>query len=120
MNKQAIIDKLEARKTRSAWDKGVILYAVEALEYIEVDEVTSIDDVLNGAQDARQYSEGGCALIYDTDIAERLCAPSELKRKRGGELAPNSRESWLDVQTRALRQAFDIVKRIIYTNAVKG
>ena len=31
-------------------------------------------------------------MIYDSDIAERLCTPSELKRKRGDELPPNSRE----------------------------
>lgn len=31
-------------------------------------------------------------MIYDSDIAERLCTLSELKRKRGDELPPNSRE----------------------------
>lgn len=44
-------------------------------------------------------------LIYDGDIAERLCTPSEYKRKRGGDFQPNSRETWLDVQARALYQA---------------
>ena len=60
---------------------------------------------MNGAMDWEDYSYGGCSLIYDGDIAERLCTPSELKKKDGGRLAPNSQESWLDVQTIALRQA---------------
>ena len=53
----------------------------------------------------QKYSYGGCSLIYDSQIAERLCTPSEFKKKDGGRLAPNSKESWLDVQTRALYQA---------------
>ena len=61
--------------------------------------------MLNGAQDWEQYSWGGSALIYDGDIAERLCCPSELKKTRNGERRPNSREEWLDVQARALYQA---------------
>nr|DAP26633.1 MAG TPA: hypothetical protein [Bacteriophage sp.] len=61
--------------------------------------------MLNGAQDWEQYSWGGSALIYDYDIAERLCCPSELKKTRNGERRPNSREEWLDVQARALYQA---------------
>jgi hypothetical protein len=67
--------------------------------------------MLNGAQDWDEYSYGGCSLIYNGDIAKRLCTPSELKRKRYGELNPNSRENWLDVQARAL---FRAQNRIIY------
>ena len=29
--------------------------------------------LLNGAENWNQYSYGGCALIYDTDIAVTLC-----------------------------------------------
>lgn len=61
--------------------------------------------MLNGARDWSEYSYGGCSLIYDGDIAERLCTPGELKRTRHGERRPNSREGWLDVQARALSQA---------------
>ena len=59
----------------------------------------------NGASDWDQYSWGGSSLIYNSDIAERLCCPSELKKTRNGERRPNSREEWLDTQARALRQA---------------
>ncbi|WP_290437785.1 hypothetical protein [Muribaculum intestinale] len=108
---------IENAAPRSAWDKGVQAYALELLdnydEYIryaandgeavpELSEVT----LLNGADSWSQYSWGGCSLIYNSDIAERLCSPSDLKRFKGGERNPNSREEWLDVQARALRQAF--------------
>ena len=37
--------------------------------------------------------------------------PSDLKRKKGGELPPNREENWLDVQARALVQAKRLVLR---------
>lgn len=66
--------------------------------------------LLNGASTWSEYSWGGSALIYNGDIAKRLCNPSELKRTHNGERRPNSREEWLDVQARALAQA---AKRLI-------
>lgn len=107
---------IEARKTRSAWDKGVTLYALELLDNIrDLPAADSRQEIktalLNGASDWREYSWGGCSLIYNGDIAERLCSPSELKRTRGGDRRPNSREEWLDVQARALYQAFRLICR---------
>ena len=58
-----------------------------------------------------EYSEGGCALVYDEDIAERLCTPSELKKKKGGRLQPNSRETWIEIQARALYKAASLILR---------
>lgn len=109
---------VEGRTGRSAWDRGVSIYAHELLDELE-EAVTSggfqwedigsplllKSQLLNGARDWSQYSWGGCSLIYDEDIAERLCTPSELKKTRNGERRPNSREEWLDVQARALYQA---------------
>lgn len=104
------------RRARSAWDKGVNLYALELLDNIRDlpadDSRQEIKNaLLNGARDWREYSWGGCSLIYNGDIAERLCSPSELKRCRGGEWRPNRREEWLDVQARALYQAFRLICR---------
>jgi len=91
---------------QSAWSKGVELYAAELREFLAENNLPATkENLLNGAKDWSQYSYGGSALIYDADIAERLCSPSELKKKKGGDLPPNSRESWLDVQARALSQA---------------
>lgn len=110
---------LEQRKDRSAWGRGVNGYAVDMLQqiadyckggYISADDLatwTTAEAVaLDGARNWDQYSWGGSALVYDGDIAAALCTPSELKRTRNGERRPNSREEWLDVQARALRQAF--------------
>ena len=37
--------------------------------------------------------------------SKRYCTASELRRNRGGELAPNGRETWLEVQARGMSQA---------------
>jgi broad specificity phosphatase PhoE len=79
-------------------------------------ELASVSDLkkelLNGAANWREYSYGGCALIYDADIAERLCAPSEYRRTREGKRAPSTGESWLDVQARALGQAATLIATV--------
>jgi len=101
---------------RSAWSRAVHTYAVELVEGLESSADLSNETLLrkamlNGAGDWQQYSEGGCALIYDSDIAERVCSPSELKRCKGGERQPNARETWLECQARALAQAASLVRR---------
>lgn len=99
--------------TRSAWKRGVLAYALEFIDSLEECGMSPTkENILNGAQTFKEYSEGGCALIYDSDIAERLCSSGEYKRRRGGDLPPNNRESWLDVQTRALTQAFGLIQRV--------
>ena len=102
---------LNNHKTRSAWSKGVKAFAFDLLENLEGRDITK-DNLLNGASDWSQYSYGGCAFIYDQDIAEHLSTPSELKVKKGGDLQPNSKETWLDVQARALGQACSLILRL--------
>lgn len=117
---------LEQRKDRSAWDKGVTVYALELVEQLtEAAEGGYIDPadlmaprmlrkaLLNGADDWSAYSWGGSSLIYNGDIAARLCCPSELKRTCNGERRPNSREEWLDTQARALFQAANRVYKAL-------
>lgn len=110
---------LENVKTRSPWDKGVKLYAFDLLdkyeEYCEFEGrllPLTEETLLNGASDWHSYSWGGSSVIYDFDIANRLCTPSQLSRTNCGEKAPNSRESWLDVQARALKQACDLLLKL--------
>ena len=115
--KQELLAAVSAHKAgRSAWSRGVKAYAVELVESLNDDadlcnEVMLQKELLNGASSWAQYSEGGCALVYDADIAERLCPPSALKRSKWGMLAPNSRETWLEVQARALWQAHRLIER---------
>lgn len=111
--------ELEARKDRSAWSKGVNAYALEFVETLDEraeyegrnpETVAECKEwMLNGADSWDAYSWGGSALIYNGDIAERLCTPSELKKTHNGERRPNNREEWLDTQARALHQACERV-----------
>ena len=115
--KQQLLEAVAAVKAgRSAWSRGVKAYAVELVESLDdsadlSNEVTLQKALLNGASSWAQYSDCGCSLIYDADIAERLCSPSAVKRSKWGMLPPNSRENWLDVQARALWQAHKVVEK---------
>ena len=121
--------QLATRKDRSAWNKGVTLYAMELVENLEeraAHEGRNPEPgkecrewMLNGAQSWSQYSWGGSSLIYNEDIAKRLCTPSELKKTRNGERRPNANEEWLDTQARALYQAHFLVSRLYCEEVAK-
>lgn len=107
----------------SAWGRGVKKYALDILDDLKQiadyeGEPLQLDGAnfeqfenvaLNGAENWQEFSRGGLALIYDGDIAKRLCTKTELKKTSDGEKQPNSRETWLDVQARALYQAARLV-----------
>ncbi|MER8322342.1 hypothetical protein ABS243_19390, partial [Acinetobacter baumannii] len=71
--------ELNARHDRSAWDKAVTLYALDLLDDVQEGadnmERLPLDGAelerwaLNGASCWEQYSNGGCSLCYDADIA---------------------------------------------------
>ena len=121
MNKEATLENLKAVKCRSAWSKGVKEYAYSLLDNIFLHrDYKSINDckslhkaLLNGEKNWHQFSCDGWALVYDEDIAETLCNPSELKKCKNGMLRPNKQEQWLDVQARALFQAERIIKSCV-------
>lgn len=119
-----LLRKVENVKVRSAWNNGVKEYAIELLDDAasnrECECFSNLQElkeaILNGASDWKQYSEGGCALVYDRDIAERLCSPSELKRTKNGANNPNSRENWIQCQARALFQAWQMIEKVYNEN----
>ncbi len=105
-----IASSLSARNDKSAWSKAVTAYALELVETLDnwdkqpesVGELREM--LLSGAADWNAYRWGGSSLIYNQDIAERVCTPSELKRvtnKNGLRDMANARERWLDVQAPA-------------------
>ena len=123
-NFEELKKRVEAYEAASAWGRGVKEYASDLLDHVEEgikgnwfsdENILSPNllkkELLNGAADWLEYSEGGCALVYDGDIAKRLCTPSELKQKKGGRLQPNSKETWLELQARALNQAAGLIMR---------
>lgn len=108
------LQSINALKSGSAWGRAVNEYAYELAESIEDgEEFKDIKSfakaLLNGASDWREYSEGGCSLISDYEIAKRLCTPSEFKKKKHGELPPSGGMSWIELQARALSMASRIV-----------
>ena len=127
MTLKELITAVEATKARSAWRKGVKVYAYHMLENLEFDIEHGYQDedifespnllrkaLLNGASDWKQFSYGGCSLIYNKEIAETLCSPSELKKTKNGKYRPNANETWLDVQARALAQACNLIINTAY------
>ena len=110
MNKE-LYGKIEAMKRNSAWGRGVKEQALELIDGAEVEltRENALTELLNGAESWSDYSNIGNALIYNGDIAERYCTPSELKKTSNGAKDPNSRESWLDLQARALSQSYRLI-----------
>ena len=120
-------ETINSSEARSAWARGVREYALDLVasldqyDDIDPDDLTSRKLVerylLNGAASWAQYSDGGCALIYNRDIARRLCTASELKLTRDGQRNPNANETWIDVQARALSQAARLAEDAIIAAA---
>lgn len=123
------LNRLTAKRARSAWGRGVSQYATDMLaeleEYVEyqlqngeewepLPMGAALEKILlNGADNWSHYSWSGCSLCYNEDIARTLCTPSELKRTDYGRRRPNAREEWLDTQARALYQASLLVKSAV-------
>lgn len=112
---KSVIESLPAE--RSAWRRGVRQYAMDLIEdlpdFKDLNPENCREVLLNGAVSWKVWAYCGCGLVYDCYIAERLCTPSELRKKRGGKLEPSSHESWLDVEARAVGQAAAAIKVIV-------
>lgn len=118
--------RIDKMRTGSAWEEGVRQYAHELMGNLlywtmQGRRFGSIAEAkeaaMQGAGSWRRYSRGGLSLVSDAEIAERLCAPSELKRRKGGMGNPNSNEDWADVQARALSQAWDVLRAALSEDA---
>lgn len=111
----------EHLEQRSRWCKGVFEIATIIADNIALAEeydglelpatwAETVEILLNGAKDWTQYIMGGCALIYDGDIASTLLTPSEFKRwcNSPTKYVPGHvREemTMIDLQVRAAHQA---------------
>ena len=111
--------KEKEKKARSKWSKAVLQDAQWLLKnviegYIKNGEEVEINEkiLLNGAENWKEFSWGGSALIYNGEIAEHYSTPSELKfwgfTKDGGVKRETNTagEHLLDIQARALYQAW--------------
>ena len=112
IKKSDLIDEIEATKVgRTKWDKAVKEDAIDLLTDMP-DEMPSTsaalhDLLLNGAETWEQYSQGGCALVYDGDIAAHYMTKSEFFKAEKRDFAGYD---LIGMQARALRQAYMLVK----------
>ena len=121
------VKRANLRKNASKFVKGVYDYVGDLIGSLEDDFIIEVENIdykkqiinnfknklLNGARNTHEFSFGGCSLIYDGDIAKRLCTASELKKKKYGRLQPTKSTTWLDVQARALFYAFIILGNLL-------
>ena len=106
-----IFEKIVHLNPRSAWNHGVIKYAMELMNDVDGKEITE-KNLLGGADNWKKYSYGGRALDNNVDICYRLGTLSEIKKTKEGERRPNKQETWMDVQARALYQAARLIMKI--------
>ncbi|MEE6208260.1 MAG: hypothetical protein VZR95_09430 [Alphaproteobacteria bacterium] len=119
---------IDNKKTRGAWNNGVKVYALYLLEGVIIEEDDPVytvpglkDRLLNGAKNWQHYAAGGGGFVYDYEIASTLCTPAQLKRytyKEGGLKDPNKYETWIDVEARALLQAWQLIRDTITAKEV--
>ena len=111
-------EAIKNEPARSAWRKGVKLYALDIVGYLEEGAIGyplyPFAETREGFSFWKTFSYGGNALIWNQDIAARLCTNSEYKRTKEGRNRPNAQENWLDVQARALWQASILVMDHLY------
>ena len=99
----------------SAYKRGIKKYTDELLDNLEEmaqiykrlpkDENELESLLLKGARNWEDYSYRGYSLKSNRQIAERLCTPSEFRRKDGGRIAPSRHDNWFNEQAKALNYA---------------
>lgn len=109
----------DIERKRGQWNKATAYYAYFLLDsYIEICKwhadqneaipPLSLDLVLNGASGWHQYSYGGCALVYDGDIATVVFTPAQFAKWEQGRKV--TAEPLLDIQARALAAGWRVLK----------
>lgn len=109
----------ETERKRGQWNKATAYYADFLLDsYIEICKwcadqnaaipALSLDLVLNGASGWHQYSYGGCALVYDGDIAKVVFTPAQFAKWEQGRKV--TAEPLLGIQARALAAGWRVLK----------
>lgn len=87
-----VLSSEEIMRKKSKERRAICRYALEILDGYQNDHRkddnfdinhTNVKELLNGAKDWRQYSEGGCSLIYTEDIEERIGVGGDLMKRQG-------------------------------------
>jgi len=121
VSKSAVLAAIESTPARGTWSRAVRDDAYTLVEGMEVDALPSDPRalkslLLNGARDWYQYSADGCALVYYVDIAGHYLTKAEYARWSKPRHEPSmgfGGETLIDMQARALAQAYRIVLRCV-------
>lgn len=111
---------IEEIPNTSAYKRGIKKYTDELLDNLEEmaqsyerlpkNENELKEWLLKGASNWENYSYRGYSLKFNRQIAERLCTPSEFRKKDGGRLAPSRHDNWFNEQAKALCYAYLRIK----------
>jgi hypothetical protein len=109
----------KGEKARSKWAKAVHEDACWLLENVMVNmedgedgEEVEINEklLLGGAENWRSFCYRGSAYVANADIAKHYSTPSEYKRLEKKDWEVSETETLQDVQARALRQAWWLIR----------
>lgn len=119
MNINATIAEINRIKCRSAWNKGIKIYAVMLLGNLKENGYKGRDitspailrkSLLNGAADWETFSRGGCALVYCGDIVKTLFTPARYAEYINNRNNDNFTTDYIfDCQRLALQQAEKLI-----------
>lgn len=82
---------------------------------INMNAFWTVDDRIKVRHLSNDASWGGNFEMYNDDVVKRLCTPGEIKKYESGRMqyGPNSKEQWIDVQSRAVNQAVNKIHFIL-------
>lgn len=129
-----IIEIIENEKIATQEDKNINYYVVWHLENIsnyldyenldpEIENVSKISwsvgslikTILNGAKNFEQWSNGGCGLISNYDLAKTLLNPEKFEKWQN----EDKYIDFLKMQAKFARKAYEKIKVICRENGIK-
>lgn len=119
----SIHEKLGGRLRLSKYSRAIREDAIGLLDSLDAEEIpTDRDDLhellLSGASDWEQYSYGGCAFVYEEDIAAHYYTPSMVSRALSASVS--GKRPLLGMQACALERAELIIRSEIKFNAKRN
>lgn len=118
----AVLNKKLKAKGISAWDRGVCSTAYDKFEWMDDDQLTTMNKwrgqygvpsaFLDGAGSVSNYVYSGCGLCYDTQICNLVCTEEQKKKYNNGNLPPDQ-SSWLEVYIKVVAQAIRLLCNIV-------
>lgn len=129
-----IIAIIENEVCNTQEEKNINYYAVSHLEDVlnflqyedldpEIENIAKLDwsngslikTILNGAKDFLQWSNGGCGLIYNYDLAKTLLAPEKFAQWEN----EDKYIDFLKMQAKFARKGYEKIKVICRENGIK-